>query len=126
MKEKANILTKAEADLTSEGVSIAHLKRHAEIIQHLVDQSRTESAVAEFHNLAGSLPYWQDSDVGALILESVADNLPDGRLKEFLYRHALYRAQWCASSATAGGEGMARMLHVNQLQRKRVAQQPSA
>jgi hypothetical protein len=109
--------------LRDNGTIITHIKRHAEIIPHLADKSKTESAVAEFHNLAGSLPYWRDADVGALILESVADGLPDGSLKEFLYRHALYRARWCASAATAGGEGRSRMLHVNHLQIKQEAQQ---
>lgn len=106
-------------------MGVAHLKRSAEAIPHLLDPSQTEMSLVEFHSLAGRLPFWHDFDVGALILEAVADELPNGQLKEVLYRHALYRAQLCASAATAGGEGLARMMHVNELKAKQEAQ-PSA
>ena|SRR5579871_4079054 len=113
-----SLLEEARRDLRRERVETDYLVRFVEVLPNLLDKSQLESSIAEFHNLAGRLPYWQDYDVGALILESVADSLSDGDEKKLFYRHALYRARWCASCASAGGEGLARMFHVTELQKK--------
>jgi hypothetical protein len=121
MNKNPDILMEMSEALAHEGKDISHLIRFAEIIPHIADTSRIETCVAEFHNQAGRYPYWQDQDIGALILECVADSLADSPLKEYLYKHAQYRAEWCASSATAGGEGLARLGHVRQIEEKRKA-----
>lgn len=74
--------------------------------------------MAEFHNCAGRLPYFQDCDIGALVLEAAADAANDPELRSFLYDAARLRAIWCAQGATARGEGVARMAHVDRLEGK--------
>jgi hypothetical protein len=74
--------------------------------------------MAEFHNCAGRLPYYQDSDIGALVLEAAADASSDEQIRSLLYGEARLRAIWCAQGATAGGEGIARMMHVKRLEQK--------
>jgi hypothetical protein len=68
--------------------------------------------------MAGRYDYWADRDIGALILEHVADSMTQSVRRAALYRHARYRAEWCAAAATAAGEGMARSRHVEQLAQK--------
>lgn len=91
------------------------LTRHLEQLAALFlrtgkDQHR--GMVGEFHNFAGRLPYFQDCDIGAMILEAAADSSGDSDLRIFLYTEALFRATWCAQAASAGGEGAARSRHV--------------
>jgi hypothetical protein len=77
------------------------------------DQHR--ELIAQFHNCAGKLPYVDDCDFGALVLESAADATKDEQLCEFLLSEALYRATWCMQAATAGGEAIARSIHLKRL-----------
>ncbi|MBN9689323.1 MAG: hypothetical protein J0M24_03710 [Verrucomicrobia bacterium] len=75
-------------------------------------------ALAQFHNIAGRLPFAGDSDFGALLLESLADGSDDSALaREFLVS-ASYRARWCVQAATSGGEGLARAADLNRIQSK--------
>ena len=87
--------------------NLARLLAKTDVTQHA-------DLIAQFHNAAGQLPYVDDCDFGALVLEQQAELLSDD-LKRVLLTEALRRAQWCAQAATAGGEGLARMVHVNQL-----------
>ena len=97
---------------------VASLLRYAEIISQLpIDE--LEEAFARFHNDVARYDYWCDCDVGALLLERVADGVDvDLMRRGILYRHARFRAIWCAQAATFGGEGMARSAHVKQLDAK--------
>jgi len=95
----------------------SHLERLAEIFARTVrDQHR--AMMSEFHNGAGRLPYFQDRDIGALILEAAADATTGRDLRVFLYTEAQLRATWCAQGATAGGEGIARARHIQELNEK--------
>jgi hypothetical protein len=67
---------------------------------------------------ADKLPFPFDRDFLAVCLESVAEQRHDPRQKRFLLECALNRATWCASCATAGGEGLARSIHVHALEAK--------
>lgn len=90
---------------------VRHLEQMAALfLRTSKDQHR--SMVAEFHNFAGQLPYFQDCDIGAMILEGAADSAGDSVLRTFLYTEALFRATWCARGASAAGEGVARGRHV--------------
>ena len=99
-------------------VGATDLLRYAEIISQLpIDE--LEEAFARFHNDAARYDYWCDCDVGALLLERMADGVEvDSMRRSILYRHARFRAIWCAQAATSGGEGMARSAHVKQLDAK--------
>ena len=100
---------------------LSALARHLEAFVAIFSRTSTDqhqSMIREFHNGAGRLPYFQDTDIGALILEAAADASEDSALRRFLYTEALFRARWCASGATAGAEGHARSVHVRRLDEK--------
>jgi len=118
-------LDQAESDLKRRGRDVSLLRRMAGALPGISGEW-IESAMAGFHNFAGQFPYWADCDVGALALEDVADDMPSGLRRALLYRHAVYRAQWCASAATAGGEGAARSRHLQRTMAKLAAEQPTA
>lgn len=88
-----------------------------------LNQEQRREWAAQFHNAAGRLPYVDDCDFGALVLECVADTIVGfGEMKaevqRFLYTEAIFRAGWCAQFATSGGEGMARSQHLRRLEEK--------
>lgn len=114
MSAIASELDQAVSDLKRQRHDVSILRRLAGVIPRVSEQS-LESAIAEFHNFAGQFPYWADCDAGALVLEGVADSMLPGLRRALLYWHALYRAQWCASAATAGGEGIARSRHLERV-----------
>lgn len=76
---------------------------------------------AQFHNQAGRLPYIDDEDVGAVILQFTAFETDDIGLKKRFFEEAIRRASWCAQGASSGGEGESRKRHlfelVNQLKK---------
>ena len=103
--------------LIDRGSDVADLEKFAEIILRIsVDQH--DSTFAEFHNRAGRFPFANDSDIGTLILERLAERSNSEALKWRLYREASWRATWCAQAATAGGEGLARSQDVERLTAK--------
>ena len=77
------------------------------------DQHR--DLIAQFHDCAGKLPYVDDCDFGALVLEGAAEVVTDEELREFLLTEARFRAMWCVQAATAGGEAIARSVHLRRL-----------
>jgi len=77
-----------------------------------------DMACAEFHSEAGRLDSWEDREIGALILERVADTETSLERKPRLLREALFRARGFASRATAAGEGHWRMRDVDRIEAK--------
>jgi hypothetical protein len=98
-------------------VLATHLKRFAHLFAR-TSKEQHRNMISEFHNDAGRLPYFGDKDIGALILESTADEIVDVELRAFLYNEARLRATWCAQAASAGGEGIARSRHIQSLDAK--------
>jgi hypothetical protein len=83
--------------------------------------SEFEQALKAFDALANHHSYYVpalDTDYGALLLEALADNCPNLIRKQYLYLGAQARAGIFASYATSGGEGLARMLDVERIERK--------
>lgn len=64
---------------------------------------------------AERLPWPQDNDFGALVLQFACTKTVNIDVRKFMLSKALARAQWCATCATSGGEGISRMQHVNEL-----------
>ena len=96
----------------------AHLESLAGMFFRTSKDQRSE-LIAQFHDCAGKLPYVADCDFGALVLESAADSVADDReLRGFLLSEARYRARWCVQAASAGGEAIARAVHMNRLEAK--------
>ncbi|HEY1107131.1 MAG TPA: hypothetical protein VGE76_00820 [Opitutaceae bacterium] len=93
------------------------LCRLAVIFERVSEEGRRE-LTAQFHDMAGRLPVVLDADFGALVLEELADSVSDRPLKRWLYTEAGYRANWCVQSGTAGGECLARVVHVQRIEAK--------
>ncbi len=77
--------------------------------------NRAEEIFRQFNIEAEKLPWPQDTDFGALVLQSKSAQASNIEVKRFMLNEAILRAQWCATCATSGGEGHARMVHVNEL-----------
>lgn len=114
------LMEEAKRDLRMRGGGVFELLKLVETWPRVADHASYESEFARFHHLAGRLPDWQDYDFGALVLEAYGDQLPTSELKQYCYRHALYRARWLASAASSAGEGMARIQHAEILEKKMV------
>jgi hypothetical protein len=104
------------------GILATHVEDLAWLFQRLTPAQRREWA-AQFHNAAGKLPYVEDCDFGALVLECVADSVFGfgeirSEIQRYLYTEAIFRARECAQAATAGGEGIARAQHLSRLDEK--------
>jgi hypothetical protein len=110
--------------LASAREALAHVSQQTALLAQFASMfgrmlpDQHDELVAQFHNLAGRLPYVEDSDYGALLLEATADALQDSSLARRLYREAFYRARWCVQAATAGGEMIARSSDLSRIESK--------
>ena len=95
----------------------SHLQSLGEQLIHVSDEHRSE-LIAAFHNCAGKFPYPDDCDLGALILESAGDQAQAAEHRKWLYQEAFFRAKWCTDSAGAGGETLARLVHLKRVDEK--------
>ncbi len=119
-------IEKAKAQLSARSREVGILATHVEELawafpRAISDQHR--EMAAQFHNAAGKLPYVDDCDFGALVLECVADSVFGWseirtELQRWLYTEAAFRARLCAQAATAGGEGIARAQHLRRIEEK--------
>jgi hypothetical protein len=74
--------------------------------------------IAKFHDCAGKIPYAADCDIGALVLEDLAETANDSKVKCWLYQESQFRAKWCVESGTSGGECNARSRHLERINKK--------
>ncbi len=96
---------------------VNHLQNLGEKLIGTSVENRRET-IAKFHDCAGKIPYAADCDVGALVLEAIADGIDDLERKRWLYQESLFRANWCAGSGTSGSECHARSKHVERIRQK--------
>ncbi len=92
----------------------AHLESLASMFAR-TSRDQHREIVAQFHDCAGKLPYIDDCDFGALVLENAANAVADGELRALLLCEARFRASWCVQSSTAGGEAIARAVHLRRI-----------
>lgn len=83
-----------------------------------VSRDQFRELAAQVHDCAGKLPYVDDCDYGALVLESVSDTAASAELRLWMLTEARFRALWCVQGATAGGEAIARGQHLKRLDEK--------
>lgn len=83
-----------------------------------VSRDQFRELAAQVHDCAGKLPYVDDCDYGALVLESVSDTAASAELRLSILTEARFRALWCVQGATAGGEAIALGQHLNRLDDK--------
>ena len=86
----------------------------AEALCDLPD-GRFAAALRDFHSAADASDYAWDSDYGALLLEAAASRCADLTRRRDLLAAAVGRAERFAGWATAGGEGLARMIDTKRL-----------
>ncbi len=96
---------------------VKHLQNLGEKLVSTSPENRRE-LIAQFHDCAGKIPYAGDCDVGALVLESIADTIEDHEMQMWLYHEAGFRANWCAESGTSGSECHARSVHFKRIHKK--------
>jgi hypothetical protein len=110
-------LSAARRTLHESGADTSALELLASTLPRLAAGQLPEG-LAQFHDIAGRLPYAGDSDFGALLLESLAEGIEDSELAKELLVSASFRARWCAQAATSGSEGLARAADLNRIQSK--------
>jgi hypothetical protein len=111
------MLADAKAQLLEEGHDLSALDACVAALRQ-ADSGAVAKLLENFHLLANPLPFLWDIDYGALVLEFLAEESPDAARAKLMIEHALRRAQWCASCATSGGEGTARMRDVHRLEQR--------
>lgn len=72
----------------------AHLELLASMFAR-TSRGKHRELVAQFHDCAGKLPYVNDCDFGALVLESAPSAVEDDEVRAFLLSEARFRATWC-------------------------------
>ncbi len=93
------------------------LEEFARLLVRVAVEDRDE-IICRIHDAAGALDYIDDQDRGAIMFEQIADSTDDTELRLLCYKHALFRANWCAQAATSGGEGLSRSQHAKQIESK--------
>lgn len=100
-------------------------------IDHLAQTLSRQSSqplsrlLAQFDEIADGLPYADDADYGALLLEARADATEDASLTRELLMAAVERAWRCVQAASAGGEALARKVDAERLEAKIAALPPN-
>jgi hypothetical protein len=80
------------------------------------DSTELEAVLQQLDVEASKLDWFRDSDYEAVAVEAAAGRALTALTRRRLLAFALSRAQWCASCASAGGEGLARSVHVRELE----------
>lgn len=79
--------------------------------------AQAEKCYSAFEVEAEKLPWPRDHDFGALVLQKQSVGAFD-EIAKYMLSQAIKRAQWCATCATSGGEGLARASHLKELEVK--------
>jgi len=77
--------------------------------------AQAEENYSVFEAEAEKLPWPWDHDFGALVLQKHAIGASN-EVAKFMLSQAIKCAQWCATCATSGGEGLARASHMKELE----------
>lgn len=98
------------------GGSTAEADRLVEQIVRTNDLRLLPPLFARLDVVSDLLGWVCDYDYAAIALQAALDLASVPKIREAMLSFALERARWCASCATAGGEGLARSLHVHELE----------
>lgn len=103
--------------LTAQGIDVVDLDWHVAALLTLPLADLT-AALARFDAVLDKLPFENDSDYGALLLENAAAGCAGVGRRRALLEAAVRRGREFARWASAGGEGLARMVDVRRIQAK--------
>lgn len=102
--------------LEKHGGSTAEADRLVEQIVGTNDPRQLPPLFVHLDAVSDLLGWACDYDFAAIALQAALDQASVPEIREAMLSFALERARWCASCATAGGEGLARSLHVHELE----------
>ena len=104
-----------EAIVAADGSTDA-VDRLVDAVANLDEESRVPRLLMDLRAEADRLPWIYDSDYAAVALQMALPRAVSLPVRRAMLGFALDRARWCASCATAGGEGLARSIHVRELE----------
>ena len=102
--------------LIADGDDPTEVEESVSLICQIQDENLLKEALANLELLANKLGWPRDKDYAALLLQHAADSIDNKKVRAAILGFALNRAMWCASAATAGGEGISRSRHVKELE----------
>ena len=112
----ANRLIEHRQFLQKKGISTEQVDS---IVFEIAAAKDTESVLALLARLeiaAKEIPWELDQDYAAAALADGSSSAVKPSVQIAMRQAALERARWCASCAMSGGEGLARSLHVRELE----------
>jgi hypothetical protein len=102
--------------LQAEGQDPTAVERLAGELSAVRNLPELKSVLAKIDAEGKNLGWPRDCDYPALLVESVALTMANLEFKRTCLAFSLHRAQWCATCATSGGEGLARSRHIRELE----------
>lgn len=103
-------------EVRANGGSTAAADALVEAIARSKDSALLAPLFAQLAAESDQLGWFRDCDYAAVALQAASVQVTAPQLRKAMLEFALARAQWCASCATSGGEGLARSLHVRELE----------
>jgi len=110
-----NLYDRTQNKIIGAGFSTENIKGIVHLITQCSDTSEVKKLLTEFEVSANKLPWPQDHDFGALLIQKEYKSAISKSIEKLMINTAYERAQWCASCSTSGGEGLARSVHVKEL-----------
>jgi hypothetical protein len=120
MSDSLTYLAEYQKALAAQGIDPTPLAREAEAFE-LLSGVHLKHALEPFRASADRVPSIWDSDYGALLLEALGDKCTETESKVIFYEAASTRAAAFTSSATAGGEALARKIDLDRIDGKLAA-----
>ena len=103
-------------EVKKRGGSTAEADLLVEQIARASDEALLPSLFTRLGAASDQLGWSRDCDYAAVALQAALAQTCTPRIRNAMFGFALERARWCASCATAGGEGLARSMHVHELE----------
>ena len=110
------LITKNE--IIKRGCDVEPLEALASALMNLENIDHALALIAQLDVLAEALPWLQDRDFGALALQKFANMAVNKHIARLMIIKAIERARWCATCCTSGGEGLARAVHLHELEQE--------
>lgn len=103
-------------EIQKRGGSTAEADRLVEQVALADDEALLPPLFTQLDAASDQLGWSRDCDYAAVALQAALARASNPKIRNAMLGFALERARWCASCATAGGEGLARSLHVHELE----------
>ena len=103
-------------EVSRRGGSTSEADRLVERIAVAENEALLPPLFARLDSVSDQLGWPRDRDYAAVALQASLARASSPDIHNAMLGFALERARWCASCATAGGEGLARSVHVQELE----------